>query len=89
MGGCVCLDYAARTSLDCFGSVSRLTSEDSKSYVMCANGGFIVDYSKVAKGTDGVGHAAWTDFRANPGTSSPNQDVYVNTTPKLSPGVVE
>jgi hypothetical protein len=77
----VCLDYAARTSLDSFGHQSRLTSEGSNPYVMFANGSFIGDYTQVAIGTDGVGHAAWTDFRGNPGTNSPNQDVYVNTTP--------
>ena len=77
----VCLDYAARTSLDSFANESRLTSEGSNPYVMFANGSFIGDYSQVAIGSNGVGHAAWTDFRGNPGTNSPNQDVYVNTTP--------
>ena len=77
----VCLDYAARTSVDSFGSEYRLTSEGSNPYVMFANGSFIGDYTQVAMDTNGVGHAAWTDFRGNPGTNSPNQDVYVNTTP--------
>jgi hypothetical protein len=48
---------------------------------MFANGSFIGDYTQVAIGTNGVGHAAWTDFRGNPGTNAPNQDVYVNSIP--------
>ena len=77
----VCLDYAARTSLDSYGKERRLTSEGSNPYVMFANGGFIGDYSQVAIGSDGVGHASWTDFRGNPSTNKPNQDVYVNSIP--------
>jgi hypothetical protein len=77
----VCLDYAARTSLDFFANESRLTSQGSNPYVMFANGSFIGDYTQVAIGTNGVGHAAWTDFRGNPGTNAPNQDVYVNSIP--------
>jgi len=77
----VCLDYAARSSVDGFGNEYRLSSQGSNPYVQFANGSFIGDYSQVAIGTDGVGHAAWTDFRGNPGVNTPNQDVYVNTTP--------
>ena len=39
-------------------------------------GVFIGDYSQVAVGSDGVAHPAWTDFRGNPGVTSPNQDAY-------------
>jgi hypothetical protein len=42
-----------------------------------ADGSFIGDYSQIAMGTDGKAHASWTDFRGNPGTTPPNQDVLV------------
>jgi hypothetical protein len=73
----VCLDYAARVSTDGFASEKRLTSEGSNPYIEFANGAFIGDYSQVAFGSDGIAHAAWTDFRGRPGTTSANQDVYV------------
>ena len=75
----VCLDYAASTSLDGFASERRLTSEGSNPYVEFANGAFIGDYTQAAFGTDGLVHAAWTDFRGRPGVTSANQDVYVAT----------
>ena len=37
-------------------------------------GVFIGDYSAVAVGLDFRIHPCWTDFRGNPGTTSPNQD---------------
>ncbi|HEX8940415.1 MAG TPA: sialidase family protein [Candidatus Limnocylindrales bacterium] len=77
--GDVCLDYAARTSSDGFAAETRLTSQGSNPYVQFANGAFIGDYSQVALGSDGAAHAAWTDFRGKPGTTGPNQDVYVRT----------
>jgi hypothetical protein len=73
----VCLDYAARTSWTGFSRERRLTSEGSNPYVQFADGGFIGDYTQVAVGSDGVAHAAWTDFRGRPGVNGPNQDVYV------------
>ena len=73
----VCLDYAARVSTDGFASERRLTSEGSNPYIEFANGAFIGDYSQIAFGSDGVAHAAWTDFRGRPGTTTANQDVYV------------
>jgi hypothetical protein len=73
----VCLDYAARTSSSGFSRERRLTSEGSNPYVQFADGSFIGDYTQVAVGSDGVTHAAWTDFRGRPGTNGPNQDVYV------------
>jgi hypothetical protein len=39
-------------------------------------GVFIGDYTAVALGADGVLHPCWTDFRGNPGVTSPNQDAY-------------
>jgi hypothetical protein len=73
----VCLDYAARVSTDGFASQRRLTSQGSNPYIEFANGSFIGDYSQVALGSDGVAHAAWTDFRGRPGVTTANQDVYV------------
>ena len=76
----VCLDYAARAltvGSNSWGAPRRLTSESSNPFIQFANGAFIGDYSQVAVGSDGVAHAAWTDFRGNPGVSAPNQDVVV------------
>jgi hypothetical protein len=39
-------------------------------------GVFIGDYTAAAMGFDGVLHSCWTDFRGNPGVTSPNQDSY-------------
>jgi hypothetical protein len=41
-------------------------------------GVFIGDYTAVALGADGVLHPCWTDFRGNPGVTSPNQDAYTS-----------
>jgi hypothetical protein len=74
----VCLDYAAKVSSGSgFSATSRLTSQSSNPYVEFADGSFIGDYSQIAMGTDGKAHASWTDFRGNPGTTPPNQDVLV------------
>jgi hypothetical protein len=75
----VCLDYAARVSTDGFAAERRLTSEGSNPYIEFANGSFIGDYSQIAFGSDGIAHAAWTDFRGRPGVTSANQDVYVES----------
>ncbi len=75
----VCLDYAARVSTDGFATQTRLTSEGSNPYIMFANGAFIGDYTQMAMGSDGVAHAAWTDFRGRPGVTPANQDVYVGS----------
>lgn len=71
----VCMDYAARRSTDGFTAQVRLSTESSNPFVQFANGAFIGDYTQVALGTDGVAHAAWTDFRGNPGVTSANQEV--------------
>ena len=75
----VCLDYAARVSTDGYASERRLTSQGSNPYIEFADGSFIGDYSQVAIGSNGVAHAAWTDFRGRPGVTSANQDVYVGS----------
>jgi hypothetical protein len=46
-------------------------------------GVFIGDYSAVAMGADLVLHPCWTDFRGNPGSTAPNQDVYTQAIPAL------
>ena len=42
-------------------------------------GEFIGDYTAIAMGTDFKVHPTWTDFRGNPGTNTPNQDVYTQS----------
>jgi len=75
----VCMDYASKTwtAGGGFSLQRRLSSESSNPFVQFANGGFIGDYSQVAMGIDLSAHASWTDFRGNPGVTSPNQDVLV------------
>ena len=77
----VCIDYAARsaTSTGAFGSQTRLSTESSNPYVQFADGSFIGDYSQVAIASNGKAYGAWTDFRGNPGVTSANQDVMVQS----------
>ena len=78
----VCLDYASLSSGDGFATQTRLSTESSNPFVQFADGAFIGDYSEIALGSDGVAHAAWTDFRGNPGITPANQDVMIqNFTP--------
>ncbi|HLK49958.1 MAG TPA: sialidase family protein [Bryobacteraceae bacterium] len=77
----VCLDYASETSSDGFKTQSRLSTQSSNPFIQFADGSFIGDYSQVAVGTDTVFHAAWTDFRGNPGITPANQDVMIATVP--------
>jgi len=46
-------------------------------------GGFIGDYTGLAIGADFRIHPSWTDFRGNPGTTDPNQDVITQSIPIL------
>ncbi|MEP6656745.1 MAG: sialidase family protein [Betaproteobacteria bacterium] len=72
----VCMDYAAKTSTDAFGAQTRLSTESSNPFIQFANGSFIGDYTQVAISPNGLkAHAAWTDFRGNPGVTPANQDV--------------
>lgn len=77
--GPVCLDYAARSSTDDFASETRLSSVSSNPFILFA-GSFIGDYTGVALDEDGNGYSVWTDFRGNPGTTTPNQDAVVRVT---------
>lgn len=46
-------------------------------------GTFIGDYTAVGMGSDFRIHPVWTDFRGNPGTTLPNQDVVTQSIPVL------
>ncbi|MCL4507874.1 MAG: glycoside hydrolase [Chloroflexi bacterium] len=75
----VCLDYAAKSSANNYRTQKRLSTQSSNPFIQFADGAFIGDYSQVALGSDGNAHAAWTDFRGNPGITPANQDVMVQT----------
>lgn len=75
----VCLDWAIRSSSDNnFGNETRVTTQSSNPYILFS-GSFIGDYTGTA--VDAAGHAVtvWTDFRGNPGVTTPNQDTLVGT----------
>ena len=74
----VCLDWAIRSSNDGFAAETRVTTESSNPYILFS-GSFIGDYTGTA--VDAAGHAVtvWTDFRGNPGVTTPNQDTLVGT----------
>ena len=74
----VCLDWALRSSTDNFAAETRVTSESSNPYILFA-GSFIGDYTGTAVAANGKAVTVWTDFRGNPGTTSPNQDVVVRS----------
>ncbi len=74
----VCLDWALRSSSDNFGAETRVSSQSSNPYVLFA-GSFIGDYTGTAVAPDGKAVTVWTDFRGNPGLTTPNQDVVVGT----------
>jgi hypothetical protein len=66
--------------------LQRITSQTSNPQIQFVSTGlvtgkvlqgvFIGDYTAAAMGFDGVLHSCWTDFRGNPGVTSPNQDSY-------------
>jgi len=72
----VCLDYAFSSSTDGYASETRISSQSSNPYMQFA-GSFIGDYTGVAVDSAGAVHAAWTDSRGNPRTTTPNQDTVV------------
>lgn len=76
----VCLDYAMSSSTDGYASEKRLSTQSSNPYVQFS-GSFIGDYTGVAVNSIGKAHAAWTDFRGRPGTTTPNQDTVVGNEP--------
>jgi len=79
----VCLDWALKTSANggtTWSAQIRISSHSSNPYVLFA-GSFIGDYEGVAVDDRGKTYTVWTDFRGNPGLTSPNQDTMVGTIP--------
>ncbi|MEO7664252.1 MAG: sialidase family protein [Candidatus Limnocylindrales bacterium] len=76
----VCLDWAVKTSSDNFGSTTRVTAESSNPYILFS-GSFIGDYTGTAVDSQGTTVTVWTDFRGNPGVTTPNQDTLVGVIP--------
>ena len=74
----VCLDWALKTSKDNFGATHRISSQSSNPYILFS-GSFIGDYTGTAVDSNGNTVTVWTDFRGNPGVTTPNQDVFVGT----------
>lgn len=71
------IDYAYVKSTDSgatWSSSTRITEQSSDPGIQFTAGAFIGDYTGVAMGSDNVAHPIWTDFRGNPGKTSPNQD---------------
>jgi hypothetical protein len=88
------LDYAYATGRGAgVGSspIRRITTQTANPQVQFVAGGavtgkelqgvFIGDYTAVAVGADFRLHPCWTDFRGNPGTTLPNQDVGTQSLP--------
>jgi hypothetical protein len=79
----VCLDWALKTSTDggaTWSGQTRISSVSSNPYTLFA-GSFIGDYEGTAVDNLGKTWTVWTDFRGNPGITSPNQDTLVGTIP--------
>jgi hypothetical protein len=78
------IDYAYVKSTDgglTWSASTRLTEQSSDPSNQFASGAFIGDYTGVAVGSDNVAHPIWTDFRGNPGVTSPNQDAVTVSVP--------
>jgi hypothetical protein len=70
------------------GSITRITTQSSDPRVQFVGvgadgaiiqGTFIGDYTGTVLGADLRLHPAWTDFRGNPGVTTPNQDAYTKS----------
>lgn len=72
----VCLDWAVRSSSDGFAVETRVSAQSSNPYILFA-GSFIGDYTGTAVNSRGRAVTVWTDFRGNPGVTTPNQDAVV------------
>ena len=72
----VCMDWALRSSSNNFATETRVSKQSSNPYILFA-GSFIGDYTGTAVGSDSKAVTVWTDFRGNPGLTSPNQDALV------------
>ncbi len=73
--GSVCLDVASKSSNDNFVAESRLTNESSNPFIE-QSGAFIGDYNGATITASGEALTVWTDFRGNPGVTTPNMDIY-------------
>ena len=61
---------------DFFRSFFLMTQQSSNPYILFA-GSFIGDYTGTAVDASGRAVTVWTDFRGNPGVTTPNQDTIV------------
>ncbi len=78
------LDYAYVKSNDAgatWSASTRITEQSSDPGIQFTSGAFIGDYTGVAMGSDNIAHPIWTDFRGNPGVTSPNQDAVTAAIP--------
>ena len=78
------LDFAYVKSSDggaTWSGSTRITEQSSDPGIQFTSGAFIGDYTGVAVGSDNVAHPIWTDFRGNPGVTSPNQDAVTASIP--------
>lgn len=86
------LDYAYWTSTDLFRNhslpIHRFTTQSSNPQIQfvgnddegnVVQGTFIGDYTGAVLGSDLKLHPSWTDFRGNPGKTTPNQDSYTQS----------
>jgi len=82
--GSLLIDYAYVKSNNggaTWSGSTRITEESSDPGNQFTLGAFIGDYTGVTVGTDNVAHPLWTDFRGNPGVTSPNQDAVTASIP--------
>jgi hypothetical protein len=78
------IDYGYVKSTDggaTWSASTRITEQSSDPGIQFTAGAFIGDYTGVAIGSDNVAHPLWTDFRGNPGVTSPNQDAVTKAIP--------
>ncbi len=78
------IDYAYVKSNDggaTWSTSTRITEQSSDPGIQFSQGAFIGDYTGVTVGADNVAHPIWTDFRGNPGVTSPNQDAVTASIP--------
>ena len=73
----VCLDWALKSSSDNFAGTTRVSAQSSNPYILFS-GSFIGDYTGTSVNRFGKAVTVWTDFRGNPGVTSPNQDTVVS-----------
>ena len=78
------IDFAYVKSNDAgatWSASTRITEQSSDPAIQFTAGAFIGDYTGVAVGSDNIAHPIWTDFRGNPGVTSPNQDAVTMAIP--------